>query len=93
MTSMDHNYCFWENWEKFSKNLSDFWGGDGLSNRFFERLPTFPNFLRLASDRTGFALQFTPYDDLGIDWYNKKITELRKNYDEIVNFVTKNIFF
>ena len=38
--------------KKISKNFSDFGVGDGPSNRFFERCPTFPNFWRLASDRT-----------------------------------------
>ena len=79
MTSIDHNYCFWENWEKFSKNLSDFWGGDGLSNRFFERFPTFPNFFRVKSDRLSFALQFKPYDDLTVDYAQK----LLRNYEKI----------
>ena len=61
MTPADHNYWFWENWEKFFKNFLDFGGGDGPSNRFFERASTFSNFLRLVSDRPSPDLQFEPY--------------------------------
>ena len=42
--------------KKKSENFSDFRGGDGPSNRFFERAPTFTNFLRLDPDRTGQGL-------------------------------------
>ena len=56
MTPVDHEYGFWENWEKISKNFSDFGGGDGPSNRFFERASTLSNFLRLDSDRTNQGL-------------------------------------
>ena len=42
--------------KKISKNLSDFGGGDGPSNRFFERASTFSNFLRFDSDRTSQGL-------------------------------------
>ena len=38
--------------KKNSKKKSDFGGGNGPSNRFFERFPAFPNFLRLDPDRT-----------------------------------------
>ena len=40
------------NLKKKSENFVDFRGGDGPSNRFFERAPTFTNFLRRDSDRT-----------------------------------------
>ena len=79
MTSMDHNYCFWENWEKFCKNFSDFWGGDGLSNRFFERLPTFPNFLRLDSDRPSLVDQFELSHGHSVELAQK----LLRNYEKI----------
>ena len=38
------------------EKISDFGGGDGLSNRIFERFPIFPNFWRLDFDRTGQGL-------------------------------------
>ena len=69
--------------ENFFKKISDFGGGDGLSNRFFERFHTFPYFLRLDSDRTGQGLQFAPYDSLGVDWGQK----LLRNYEK---FMTKS---
>ena len=56
MAIKDHNGWFWENPEKSLKKISDFWGGDGPSNRFFEGFQTFPNFLRLDPDRTGQGL-------------------------------------
>ena len=49
MISMDHNYWFWENWEKFFKNFSKFWGGDGLSNRFLSDSQFFPTFCDFTS--------------------------------------------
>ena len=45
---------------KIFEKKNDFWGGDGPSNRFFERSPTLPNFWRLDPDRTGQGLQFAP---------------------------------
>ena len=68
MTSTHHNYWFLEIWEKIFKKSSDFGGGDGPSNRFFERAPTFTNFLRLAFDRPSQDLQFEPYDDVDSAW-------------------------
>ena len=59
---MDNNEWFWENSEKILKKNSDFWGGDGPSNRFFENAPTFTNFWRLDPDRPNQDLQFEPYD-------------------------------
>ena len=56
MTPVDHEYGLWENWQKISKNFSDFEGGDGPSNRFFEKASTLSNFLRLDSDRTNQGL-------------------------------------
>ena len=55
-TDLNHNYGFWENSGKNFEKISDFGGDDGLSNRFFERFPTFPNFWRLDFDRTGQGL-------------------------------------
>ena len=52
----DQNDWFRANSEKIFKKISDFGGGDGLSNRFFERFHTFPYFLRLDSDITGHGL-------------------------------------
>ena len=83
MTSTHHNHWFWENWEKFSKKFSDFGGGDVLSNRFFERAPTFTNFLRLAFDRPSWDLQFEPYDDLTVAYAQK----ILRNYEI---FMTKS---
>ena len=79
----DQNDWFWWNSEKFSKKTSDFGGGDGTLNRFFERASTFINFLRLDSDRAGQGLQFAPYDSLGVDWGQK----LLRNYEK---FMTKS---
>ena len=52
--------------KNFPKKKSNFGGGVGLSNRFFERFHTFPHFLRLDSDRTGHGLQFAPYESLKV---------------------------
>ena len=79
-TFKDHNYWLWENWKKFSEKFSDFGGDDGPSSRFFERAPTFPNFLRPDSDRPSFVLQFEPYDDLGVAWGKK----LLRNYEKFM---------
>ena len=74
-----NNYWFWENWEKIFKKISDFGGGDGPSNRFFERFQTFPSFLRIASDRPSLGLQFAPYEGLGVAWAQK----ILRNYEKI----------
>ena len=77
MTPEDHEYGFWGNWEKIFKNFSVFGGGDGPSNRFFERAPTFTNFLRLDSDRISRGLQFALYDGLKV----AKAQKLLRNYE------------
>ena len=79
MTPMDQNEWFWENSEKNLKKNPDFWGGDGPSNRFFERFQTFPNFLRNASDRPSLGLQFAPYEGLGVAWAQKILRNYEKN--------------
>ena len=79
----DQNDWFWENSEKFSKKTSDFGGGDGTSNRFFERASTFINFWWLDPDRTGQGLQFALYGDLEVAWAQK----ILRNYEK---FITKS---
>ena len=65
--------------KKKSEFFSDFRGGDGPSSRFFERAPTFTNFLRLDSDRTSQGLQFSPYDAHSVVLAQK----LLRNYEKI----------
>ena len=79
----DQNDWFWENSEKFSKKTSDFGGGDGTSNRFFERASTFINFWWLDPDRTAQGLQFALYGDLEVAWAQK----ILRNYEK---FITKS---
>ena len=71
---------------KLRKNFQKFFGflgGDGLSNRFFERCTTLHNFWRLDSDRISWGLQFEPFDELAVDCGQK----LLRNYE---NFMTKS---
>ena len=77
---MDNNEWFWENSEKFLKKKSDFWGGDGPSNRFFENAPTFTNFWRLDPDRPNQDLQFEPYGDLWVALGQK----ILRNYEKVM---------
>ena len=83
ITPNDNNLWFWENLKKNSENVLDFRVGDGPSNRFFERAPTFTNFWRLDSDRPNQDLQFEPYDGHSVALAQK----LSPNYEI---FMTKS---